>query len=157
MAIYPFYGTGHPFSNFTKSTFIVDGVNFACGEQWMMAAKARLFDDIEIYNKILRTSTPTQIKKLGRQVKNFDDDVWKSQRYGLVKTGLLEKFRQNQAYKELLISTGDQIIVEASPTDKIWGVGLKETDPKIHDPSKWKGLNLLGKVLMEIRQELQPR
>lgn len=156
MAIYPFYATGHPFSNFTKCRFTVDGTEFNCGEQWIMYAKANLFNDLNVGQQILRTAAPAAIKKLGRQVKNFDEEIWKANRVSLVKKGLLEKFRQNKIARDMLLGTGEEIIVEASPTDKIWGVSLGMNNPNVHDMSKWKGLNLLGRVLMEIREELQP-
>lgn len=119
----------NPFSNFTKSSFTVDGIEFICGEQWIMYSKAKLFNDHEICNQILSSTKPAEIKKLGRQVKNYDEETWKTNRLPLAERGLLEKFKQDDSALTALLNSGDDIIVEASPTDKIWGVGLKVNDP----------------------------
>lgn len=121
----------------------------------MMTRKARLFNDHEILEQILKAETPNQAKSLGRKVRNFDPQIWDEHKYEIVKQGNLLKFSQNEKFKEFLLSTGDRILVEASPYDKIWGIGMLETDPKAHDPSQWNGENLLGFALMEVRDLLK--
>ena len=121
----------------------------------MMAAKARTFADAETFGKIMRTSKPKLIKSLGRQVKNFDERTWDAVKYDVVVDGNMAKFSQNPELKSFLLSTGDAKLVEASPVDRIWGVGLAENDPGITDEAKWQGLNLLGKALMNVRARLR--
>lgn len=152
----PFF-KNHPFSNWWMSDFVVDGVTYNCGEQWMMAQKALLFEDRDICDKILQNKKPDVIKRLGRLVKNFDDDTWNEHRYELVKKGLIEKFRQNEHCRRTLMSTGNAMICEASPYDKIWGIGIDARHRNINYPERWEqtGLNLLGKILMDIRDELK--
>lgn len=143
-----------PFSQWFKKSFTVDDVQYNCCEQYMMAEKARLFDDQDALKKILDTNSPAEQKKLGRGVKGFDDKTWKKNRYQIVLKGNRAKFSQNEDIKKRLLDTGVNIICEANPKDKIWGIGLKEHDPKVQDPKSWKGLNLLGEALMEVRKEL---
>lgn len=142
-------------SQWWTSDFTVDGVRYCCMEQCMMAGKARLFGDQEVLEKIMASSDPHTIKKLGRQVRGFDQAVWEQYRYALVMRGNVCKFSQDPALKQFLLSTGDQILVEASPYDCIWGVGLAAEDPRIHDPRQWRGQNLLGFALTEVRDILR--
>lgn len=143
------------FSQWYDSDFTVDGVLYNCAEQFMMAEKAKLFDDKETLAEILETSEQFRIKYLGRQVKNFDEEVWSKEKYKIVVKGNLAKFSQNEEIKDFLLNTGYKVIVEASPYDIIWGIGLSEQDAKeTDDPTKWKGENLLGFALMEVRDEL---
>jgi ribA/ribD-fused uncharacterized protein len=122
----------------------------------MMACKARMFpDNDDILTEIMTTTNPTTIKALGRSVRNYDDAVWAQHRYNQVLRGIKAKFSQNPAMAKILLNTGDAIIAEASPTDRIWGVGLRATDSRILNPSKWQGQNLLGRALMETRTELK--
>jgi ribA/ribD-fused uncharacterized protein len=120
----------------------------------MMAEKAKLFNDQGTYEKIINASNPGEAKSLGREVKGFDDSVWVRNRFEIVVQGNRLKFEQNSELKAFLISTGDRVLVEASPIDKIWGVGLAADDQKIDNPNLWRGLNLLGFVLMEVRYAL---
>ena len=157
MNIIGFYGYTNQYgflSQHYKSDFVVDNIKYNCTEQYMMAQKAKLFGDDEIYQKILTAKEPFEHKKLGRLVKNYKEDQWIANREQIVYTGNINKFSQNIKLKKLLLETGDAILVEASPYDKIWGVGLKYTDPRLQDPKKWNGLNLLGKILMKVREEL---
>lgn len=125
---------------------------FNCAEQWMMLMKAIYFGDLESVEKICKTSNPAEQKKLGRKVKNFDPIRWNDVARDIVFAGNLLKFTQNEGLKQMLLDTGDRILVEASPYDKIWGIGLSEDDPNIEDASKWLGTNWLGHVLMEVRE-----
>jgi ribA/ribD-fused uncharacterized protein len=120
-----------------------------------MAGKARLFNDHEILEQILKAETPNQAKSLGRKVRNFDPKIWNENKYEIVKQGNFLKFSQNEKFKEFLLSTDDTILVEASPYDKIWGIGMLETNAKAKDPTQWNGENLLGFALMEVRDELR--
>lgn len=143
------------FSQWWQQPFEVDGLQYHTAEHWMMAGKARLFKDEEILGKILEAKSPAQAKKFGREVRGFDQAAWESARYGIVLQGNLHKFGQHAELKDFLLSTGDKILVEASPYDRIWGIGLAKTAPNIEDPHTWKGLNLLGFALMEARDLLK--
>lgn len=121
----------------------------------MMAAKARLFNDAEMEKEILKAATPNQAKALGRKVKNFDPKLWDEHKCQIVTQGNLLKFSQNQKFKDFLLSTGDKVLVEASPYDRIWGIGMLETDSRVENPLLWNGENLLGFALMEVRDELR--
>lgn len=143
------------FSQWFTGKFEENGIVYKTAEHYMMAGKARLFNDAEILEKILQASTPNQVKALGKKVKNFDPNVWNEHKYEIVKQGNLLKFSQNNKYKDFLLSTGDKILVEASPYDTIWGIGMLETDPRAENPLLWNGENLLGFALMEVRDELR--
>ena len=143
------------FSQWFTGKFEENGIVYKTAEHYMMAGKARLFNDAEILEKIVQTPTPNQVKALGRKVKNFDPKVWNEHKYEIVKQGNLLKFSQNNKYKDFLLSTGDKILVEASPYDTIWGIGMLETDSRAENPLLWNGENLLGFALMEVRDELR--
>ena len=143
------------FSQWYEIDFDVDGHKYNCAEQYMMAQKAWLFKDISTFGKILNASDPKEIKQLGREVKNFDANKWNEHKFEIVKKGNLSKFSCNPELRDFLLSTGEKILVEASPYDQIWGIGLKETVPGIENPVNWKGQNLLGFALMEVRDELK--
>lgn len=143
------------FSQWFPGEFEESGIVYNTAENYMMAGKAKLFNDDETLQEILNSDTPNQAKSLGRKVKNFDPKVWDEQKYEIVRRANFLKFSQNEAFKEFLLSTNDKILVEASPYDTIWGIGMLETDPKAQDPSLWKGENLLGFALMEVRDELR--
>lgn len=128
-----------------------NGDKYLTAEHWMMAEKARLFNDEETLAKILKAKHPSEAKKLGRLVSNFDSDVWEGKRSEIVASGNKLKFGQNKSIKEFLMNTGDRVLVEASPVDKIWGIGLAQDHKHVESPDKWKGLNLLGYALMEVR------
>ena len=143
------------FSQWFPFEFEENGNIYKTAEHYMMAGKARLFNDHEILEQILKAETPNQAKSLGRKVRNFDPEIWNEHKYEIVKQGNFLKFSQNEKFKEFLLSTDDTILVEASPYDKIWGIGMLETNAKAKDPSKWNGENLLGFALMEVRDELR--
>ena len=141
-------------SQWWQQAFEVEHAIYPTAEHWMMAEKARLFEDQEIYEKILKAKHPHEAKKLGRQVRNFNQQQWEAHRYQFVLQGNLYKFGQNDELKTYLLNTGNSIIVEASPVDRIWGIGLKGIDPRAQNMEKWTGLNLLGFALMEVRDKL---
>ena len=150
-SVITFFNEDHPFSNWHKCQFTVGDDTYNCVEQFMMAEKALLFDDDECRRKILLTTSQKAMKMLGRKVSGFSDDMWNDAKYDIVSTGVRAKIEQNQYIKDLLVASGDKIIAEASPYDKIWGTGK---DINVTDPTKWIGQNLLGKILMDIRREL---
>nr|WP_315033292.1 NADAR family protein [uncultured Chryseobacterium sp.] len=143
------------FSQWFTGKFEENGIIYKTAEHYMMAGKARLFNDAETLEKILQAATPNQVKALGRKVKNFDPKIWDEHKYEIVKQGNLLKFSQNEKYKDFLLSTNDKILVEASPYDAIWGIGMLETDSRAENPLLWNGENLLGFALMEVRDELR--
>lgn len=140
---------------FTETYTSKDGatkkVNFTSTEQYMMFRKASIFKDYEIANHILKIQNPKTIKGLGRKIKDFDEAIWDKHKVRVVIRGNYLKFSQNEELKKHLLSTGDKIIVEASPYDKVWGVGMSRGNKGIYDLNKWKGENLLGFSLMAVR------
>ncbi len=143
------------FSQWYPSDFSVDGINYLTAEHWMMAKKALLFNDHEMLNKILAAEKPALVKQLGREVNGFDEKVWAKSSYELVVQGNKHKFSQNNMLKNFLLQTGSKIIVEASPADTIWGIGLSQDAKEAANPVQWKGTNLLGFALMEVRDQLK--
>nr|WP_199001091.1 NADAR family protein [Flavobacterium sp. ASV13] len=143
------------FSQWWLSSFKVNDVIYKTAEHWMMAKKAELFNDQEILEKIIKCNSPAEAKKLGRKVRNYDDKIWLVNRFEIVKQGNYHKFSQNPDLKTFLLSTNERVIVEASPVDPIWGIGMAEDHKDALNPEKWKGLNLLGFALMEVRDELR--
>ena len=131
--------------------FEVEGVTYTSAEQYMMAEKAKLFGDEEIRAEILNTDDPRMCKALGRKVKNFDKAVLDKEKEHIVRKGNTKKFLQNSALRNFLLSTGDKVLVEASPTDRVWGIGMGKNNPDALDPQKWRGQNLLGFALMNVR------
>lgn len=155
MSKYTFFFTeAAPFSQWYACEFVAEGLRFNCAEQYMMWGKARLFGDEEVAKEIMEAKHPREHKALGRKVKGYDEQKWREHRERIVKDGNRAKFTQNAELLALLEGTVGTELVEASPYDKIWGIGLAESDPRAHDPAKWKGQNLLGKVLTELREEL---
>ena len=146
---------GGEFSQWYPSTFEIDGKTYNCAEQYMMEQKALFFGDIKTANKIMIEPAPKEQKALGRSITPFDADKWMEVCFDIVKRGNIAKFTQNPELLKVLLDTEHIEIVEASPYDKIWGIGLGEWDPLIHDKSNWNGLNLLGKVIMEVREQLR--
>ncbi|KAB1927662.1 NADAR family protein [Micromonospora sp. ALFpr18c] len=142
-------------SQWWPARFAIDGREFATAEHYMMWAKAILFGDTSIAEQVLTASHPHRAKTLGRQVQGFDQPVWEANRYGIVVEGSVAKFGQHADLRAYLLGTGDRILVEASPLDGIWGIGLTADEPFAADPSRWKGLNLLGFALMHTRQRLR--
>lgn len=143
------------FSQWFEISFKHDGNVYKTAEHWMMAEKARLFKDEEILLKILNSNSAGEVKKLGRKIKNFNEEVWNENKFDIVVRGNYLKFEQNNKLSEFLLSTNDRIIVEASPYDAIWGIGMLATDENSENPAKWKGENLLGYALMKVRDLLR--
>ncbi|MEH6375860.1 NADAR family protein [Streptomyces sp. KLMMK] len=145
------------FSQWWPSPFTVDGTVYATAEHWMMAGKARLFADAEAEAEAIAASHPKQAKDAGRKVRGFDEETWRQHRFELVVEGSVHKFAQDAALSAFLLGTGERVLVEASPLDRIWGIGLAADDERAQDPARWQGDNLLGFALMEARQRLASR
>ena len=143
------------FSQWWEDGFIEDGVTYKSAEHYMMAKKAVLFNDTEVRERIIASKSPAEAKKLGRQVIGYDDALWVQHRFEIVKQGNYLKFSQNEPLKTFLMQTGDRVLVEASPVDGIWGIGMVAENPDAVNPGKWYGLNLLGFALMEVRDMLR--
>ena len=139
------------FSQWYSCKFVVDDITYHTAEQYMMAQKALLFGDNEIFHKIMSSKSPKEYKELGRKIKNFSDSKWNENKYQIVLKGNIAKFSQNEKLKAFLLNTGTKVIVEASPYDKIWGIGLSADQENIENPLTWNGENLLGFALMEVR------
>lgn len=151
-----FFWDGWP-SQWHPSVFKVDGVEYSCAEQFMMAEKARVFGDDAALERIMATTSPREQKGIGRRVKGFEATVWNSVCRGVVYRGNLAKFEQNARFGGALLKTGGRTIVEASPLDAIWGIGLSKDDPRALQPAQWLGTNWLGVAIMQVRDELQRR
>lgn len=150
-----FWETESPFSQWHRCEFFADGLRFVAAEQYMMFHKAMLFGDIETAQQIMATSDVRKQKELGRKVKNFNEGIWAHNRRRIVYEANRYKFTQNHYLFEALMHTGDKVLVEASPYDTIWGVGLAADNPAIVDPSKWLGKNYLGLVLTMLREDFR--
>lgn len=135
--------------------FEVAGVKYHTAEQYMMAQKALLFDDKQVFDQIMLADNPRDYKALGRKIRKFDSKIWDARKYDIVVEGNKAKFSQNDDLKEYLLSTGDAILVEASPYDRIWGIGLYPGQAAKGSIDQWRGLNLLGAALMEVRDWLR--
>jgi ribA/ribD-fused uncharacterized protein len=142
-----------PFTQFFPTKFVENDLTFTSCEQYMMYNKAKYFKDDINANKIIKESAPIKIKMLGRQVKGFNEDEWKKVREDIVYKGNYLKFSQNPDLKLLLLATKDKILVEAAPNDAIWGIGFN-SENALNNKNKW-GLNLLGKALMKVRNDLK--
>ena len=142
-------------SQWFVSPFTVDGRIYPTAEHWMMAGKARLFEDAEAFEQIFESASPAVAKKIGRRVRGFDNATWKAHRRVIVTEGNRHKFDQSPPLARFLRGTGDAVLVEASPYDRIWGIGLKRDDSRAADPGTWRGENLLGFALMDVRAELR--
>lgn len=143
------------FSQWYASRFTIAGITYNCCEQYMMAQKALLFKDMEAYEAIMNTTSPREQKALGRAVKNFDTNKWNEVCREFVYQGNLAKFTQNPILKKGLMATEDKEIVEASPYDTIWGIGMGVEHPDIEDKNKWLGTNWLGEAIMRVRETLK--
>jgi len=141
-------------SQWWMQNFEVNGNIYSCAEQYMMAEKARLFHDEEMLKQIMQAVSPKEMKNYGRAVRNFDNEIWASHCFQIVKNANKAKFSQNPELLRFLFGTEDQILVEASPRDRIWGIGMGRNNPDVENPMKWRGRNLLGFALTEIRDEL---
>ncbi|MBO9611475.1 MAG: NADAR family protein [Dyadobacter sp.] len=144
-------------SQWWQSAFVIGDVTYRTSEHWMMAEKARLFENEPLRERIIACASPGEAKALGRMVENFDEQTWITKRREIVLEGSIQKFSQNPELGSYLLNTSDRILVEASPVDPVWGIGLPADDPRAHDPTRWEGLNLLGFTLMETRDLLTNR
>jgi ribA/ribD-fused uncharacterized protein len=166
--VIPFYGAKHGtyggLSNFYRAPFHarlvagddcpVESIAFSCNEQYIMANKAHLFKDMDALRQIMKESSPWRMKGFGRKVQHYDDVLWCSCREEVAYQGALHKFAQNPVLRKLLVETGTCILAEASASDREWGIGLSLTDARCHDKARWRGANLLGTVLMNVRNTL---
>ena len=150
------YFWGGIFSQWYKTSFTnVGGVIFNCAEQYMMWEKANMMKNSAFADKILSIKNPRKQKELGRAIPDFDAKKWDEIKFEIVVKGNILKFEQNPELKEILLSSENKILVEASPLDKVWGIGLHWEDDRVLDESKWQGENLLGEVIMEARKIIQ--
>ncbi|WP_444885292.1 NADAR family protein [Microbulbifer sp. PSTR4-B] len=143
------------FSQWYDSPFSSEGNEFLTAEHFMMYEKARLFGDNSAAAELLEVKEPGAAKAIGRKVVGFNQDIWDKERFDIVVRVNFAKFKDNDKLKEFLLNTGDKILVEASPVDKIWGIGLAEDDDRCQNPNEWRGLNLLGFALMVVRNQLR--
>jgi ribA/ribD-fused uncharacterized protein len=142
------------FSNWYRADFTIRGITFNCNEQLMMFCKAKLFGDQEAADRILAETNPKKQKALGRSVRGFDQAEWGKRCTGYVKAGARAKFTQHEDLYDALMQTSGTKLVEASPFDRIWGIGLAQDAPGVDDERTWRGANKLGEVLTELRNEL---
>lgn len=151
-----FWGNDSPFSNFHKSYFEDGSRGYTCMEQYMMYQKAVLFKDYETAKQILKLpyNNPHDYKKLGRKVRGFDEVVWDQHKIDIVRRGCELKFTQDNDLCDALLATQHNVLVEASPYDKVWGIKLAEDDVRAKDPRQWRGDNLLGFILTDIRDRI---
>ncbi|PKL34747.1 MAG: DUF1768 domain-containing protein [Spirochaetae bacterium HGW-Spirochaetae-10] len=144
-------------SQWYRRAFLLNGLSFPTAEHWMMYEKARLFQDERIMLSMLDDENPVVAKKLGRQIRGFDEETWNREKGRIVFEGNLHKFSQNPELTDFLFSTGDRVLVEASPDDSIRGIGLNEQVARSTAPDQWPGENLLGFALMRVRYALRMR
>ncbi|UJR17664.1 hypothetical protein I4U23_004560 [Adineta vaga] len=149
-----FYATQSPFSNFHPCSITDENFTFHSSEQYMMYHKAKLFEDEKIARQILGAATPGKCKALGREVENFDGQLWKEHRTRIVSNALYLKFTQNEQLQRALMKYRNCLYVEAAGNDCVWGVGLREQDPLIKKRTNWRGLNLLGYILTDIAHRI---
>ena len=142
------------FCQWSQYTMVEEDITYYSCEQYMMAKKAKLFNDEKVYDMIMSEEYPSVQKELGKMVSNFNQVVWDKHKFDIVVNANYLKFTQDETLKELLLDTGDKTIVEASPYDTIWGIGLSCDDDRVLDESKWEGENLLGKAIMKVRKIL---
>lgn len=142
-------------SQWWLADFVVAGHTYRSTEHWMMAEKARLFGDADMATRILGAKSPAEAKKLGREIRGFIPELWEAHKYDIVCTGNRYKFSQHKALRNFLLGTGSRVLVEASPVDNIWGIGLAADSPNAATPALWQGPNLLGFALMEVRDQLR--
>jgi len=144
----------HVLSQWWLCAFTIDAVQYRSAEHYMMAEKARLFGDDDVLRQILAAPSPGAAQALGRKVKHFDETRWAAACFDIVVRGNVAKFGEDDALREYLLATGNQVLVEASPVDRIWGIGLAVDDPRALEPAQWRGTNLLGFALMQARAAL---
>ncbi len=141
-------------SQWQRAPFVIGGTTFTHAEQYMMYAKAMLFGDREAAARVLATDSPAEQQEIGRAVRGFDESVWVMFREGIVFAGNYARFSQNDEQRELLLATRGTTVVEASPHDRVWGIGLAADDPRALNRWQWRGLNLLGQALTRVREVL---
>lgn len=146
--------TASCFSQWWPARMVIEGDAYPTAEHWMMAGKARMFSDDKALAAILAAGSPKQAKALGREVRGFDAARWDDAKREIVMSGNLAKFSQHKELGQFLLSTGNKVIVEASPVDRVWGIGLAADDQRAENPLQWRGENLLGFVLMDVRDQL---
>lgn len=142
-------------SQWYPAPFTAGGVRYATAEHYMMAGKARLFGDTSAEERVLASDDPGAAKGAGRRVRGFDEATWAARRFALVVEANTAKFGQHPPLGGFLLATGSKVLVEASPYDTVWGIGLSASQPEAGSPSAWRGLNLLGFALMEVRETLR--
>ncbi len=142
-------------SQWWPSVFTVGGARYGTAEHYMMAEKARIFSDLAARQRILSSDPPAAARRFGRQVRGFVEATWRAERFEVVTRGNVAKFGQDPALRAYLLGTGDDVLVEAAPKDKNWGIGLRAEEPSAVDVWRWRGLNLLGFALMEARARLR--
>ena len=143
------------FSQWYEAAFVIDGIRYPTAEHFMMAGKARLFGDAAALERILQSPNPAVAKAAGREVQGFDEEIWAQNRWDIVVQANFAKFSQNAPLRDFLLATGEQVLVEASPVDFVWGTGFAADSPYAEVPSEWTGMNLLGFALMEVRSRLR--
>lgn len=142
------------FSQWYSAPLTVDGRRYPTAEHFMMAEKALLFGDQSVRAQVLEAPTPGAAKGLGRSVGGFDEATWVEHRFSIVVRANQAKFAQNPELGRFLRETGSRVLVEASPVDRIWGIGLARDDERSRNPNRWRGLNLLGFALMRVRDDV---
>ncbi len=150
-----FWGTASPFSQWHPAPFVLDGIACATAEHWMMASKARIFGDEEALDLVLATADPGNAKRVGRKVRSFDEPVWRDVSADLVYAGNVAKVRAHPPILAALESTAGATLVEASPLDRVWGIGLGANHPDASIRTRWRGQNRLGVVLTALREDLR--
>lgn len=145
------------FSQWWVAPFTVNSIVYKTAEHWMMAEKARLFGDDKNLEKIIKSNSPMEAKQWGRKIIGFTPEKWNEYKYEIVKQGNIYKFSQNTELKEFLLNTKNRVLVEASPRDRIWGIGMGASNEKAENPLLWRGQNLLGFALMEVRDKLKTK
>ena len=141
-------------SNWFHSDFSIDEIEFSSMEQYMMYKKAVCFSDKKIAEEILSINDVAEIKRLGRQISNYNDNIWNGMRQIIVYEGLLAKFSQNELLRRRLKMTEQMIFAECAVKDQIWGIGLAMNDPRRYNINQWNGKNLLGYTLMMVRDKV---
>ena len=145
----------HRLSQWHMVNFQLNGITYCCCEQAMMHQKALLFKDYDSTVRIMAVWNPAEHQRLGRHIKNFDQKIWDANKERIVYEVSKARYTQSAACRELLLSTGDALLVESSPYDCVWGIGLGKDDPKALDEKQWRGQNLLGKILTQVREEIK--
>lgn len=145
----------HMFSQWYPSPFSVNEIVYKSAGHWMMARKALLFGDREAFKRIIEADRFEEVRSVSHIINNFDEATWGERKYDIVREGNFHKFNQSKKLRECLLNTGTAVLAEANPVDNVWGIGLSHDSRNAKDPYAWKGLNLLGFALMEIREYLR--